>query len=108
MFGKNEMKKAIVTQVCENRKLQKARKAEIAAMPQQEREKARKQDIAQQKAAKVQRKADISAMPKAEKRLAKKQDKMYKKIKNRPIRFTALIALACVFAFAFMQIAPIV
>lgn len=108
MSTRKERKKRIVEQVAADKQALKERKAEINALPPDEKKAAKKEMKAEKKAAKKARKADIKAMPKAERKEAKRHDRVYRKVKNRPRRAIVWTAVLLLVVFLGVNFGPVV
>ncbi|MFD0589263.1 glycoside hydrolase family 3 N-terminal domain-containing protein [Paenibacillus sp. GCM10027627] len=99
-------KKQLVLKVKEDKAKRKKWKEEIAALPEGERKAANDQDKALRKEQKQQFKMELKAMSRKDRRASKRAAKRYRKIKNRPRRFTGWSIVAVVFILLFAQFAP--
>lgn len=95
MFTSKEWKEQVKNQFIADKEAKKARKQAIKGMTQEEKKVAKATDRENNKKAKETRKQAIKGMAKEEKKLAKRKAKYYKKLKNRPIRYT-LVGLSLV------------
>lgn len=105
MSTRSEIKAEAVARVRAEKEQRRARKAEIAAMPADERRAAKAADRSQareaKRAAKLERKAARESMTRAERRLEKRRERVYRKVKARPRRAAGwTIAVAAVTAIA--------
>ncbi len=106
-FKKRRAKKReILQQVKNDKRKHKERKQEIAALSDEKRMEAIESDKQLRKEQKQQRKAEIKSLDGKAKRKAKKEAKIYKKLKNRPRRFTGWAIVGILIAFIFIQIGP--
>lgn len=90
MFTPKELKQQVKDQFIADQAKKKQRKAEISAMPEQQKKAAKTMDREEKKKAKQARKEAVNAMEKQQKKTAKSEDKYYKKLKNRPISYSVL------------------
>jgi len=107
MGTRTERKRLIAAEVKEYKEQRKARRAEIAALPQDEQKAARAEDRAIQRDAKTARKNEIKQMSQSDRRAAKRHDRTFRKIKNRPRRAVFWGAVACLLVFVFYQVSPL-
>lgn len=103
-FNTKRVKKSeIVQKVKEDKAKLRARKQEIKALPEAERTAAIEQDKQLRKEQKQQTKMELKALSRKDRRAMKKEAKRYKKIKNRPRRFTGWSIVALVVILLFVQ-----
>ncbi|MFS0752773.1 glycoside hydrolase family 3 protein [Oceanobacillus sp. 1P07AA] len=108
-FKKRKYKKQeILQQVKEDKVKQKEKKQEIKALPKEERKEAISSNKLLQKKEKKQRKEEIKSLSRKESKAAKKEAKVYKKLKNRPRRFTGWAVFAALFLFIGVTVGPTV
>jgi beta-glucosidase len=94
-FKKRKAKKQeIIQRVKEDKAKRKERKKEIADLPKEERETAIASDKKLHKEQKNKRKEELKSLSRKERKAEKKEANMYKKIKNRPRRFTGWAVFA--------------
>ncbi|WP_456271154.1 glycoside hydrolase family 3 N-terminal domain-containing protein [Bacillus sp. AK031] len=94
-FKKRKAKKQeIIQRVKEDKAMRKERKKEIADLPKEERKTAIASDKKLRKEQKNNRKEELKSLSRKERKVEKKDAKMYKKIKNRPRRFTGWAVFA--------------
>nr|WP_232243115.1 glycoside hydrolase family 3 protein [Paenibacillus sp. GSMTC-2017] len=101
-------KNEIVKKVKEDKVKLRARKEQINALPEAERQAAIEQDKKLQKEHKQQTKLELKALSRKDRRAMKKEAKRYKKIKNRPRRFAGWSIVAVIAVMLFVQFGPIV
>ncbi|MUK88506.1 beta-glucosidase [Ornithinibacillus sp. L9] len=105
---KKEKKQEILQRVSEDKEKLKERKQEIAALPESERKAEIESDKLLRKEQKQKRKEEIKSLSRKERKVAKKEAKMYKKLKNRPIRFTGWSVFAAMLLFVVVTVGPTV
>lgn len=108
MSTRKERKAEIVKEVEACRQEEKQKKEAMADLPKERKQAERKKLREERKEAKAQRRKEIRQMPKDEKKAAKKHDKMFRKIKNRPVRAGIWAAVLCVLMIAVVNLAPII
>lgn len=101
-------KKRIVAQVKEDKKILKAKKEEIAQLPEAERQQAKIKLKEERIIAKKKRRQEIAALEKPERKLAKKEQKIYKKIKHRPQRVVGWSIAALLIGSIVMKFGPMI
>jgi beta-glucosidase len=108
-FFKNKQarKKELVQKVKEDKAALRVRKQEIMALPVAKRKAAIDHDKQLQQEQRQQRKMELKALNRKDRRAMKKEAKRYKKIKNRPRRFTGWSIVAVVVVLLFVQFGPI-
>lgn len=105
MTTRREIKQEALARVRSEKAQRRARKAELAAMPADERTAAKAADRAAareaKRTAKAERKAARAGMTRAERRAEKRRERVYRKVKHRPRRaigWTAVVAVVTVLA----------
>ncbi len=106
-MNKKEIKEQAKAKFYADRELAKTRKEEYAKMTDEQKASAKLEDSKKFKEAKKARKAEIKSLTGDEKKSAKKHDKYYKKLKSRPVRYTAWGVVGAVLIFAGVKIVPI-
>jgi len=105
--NKQAKKSELVRKVKEDKAKLRERKQEIKALPEAARKAAIDHDKQLQHEQKQQRKMELKALNRKDRRAMKKEAKRYKKIKNRPRRFTGWSIVAVVVILLFVQFGPI-
>ncbi|MFC3418310.1 glycoside hydrolase family 3 N-terminal domain-containing protein [Salinicoccus hispanicus] len=105
---KREKKQEILHRVKTDKAKRKERKQEIAALPGTERKAEIKGDKLSRKKQKQQRKEELKTSSRKERRAAKKDARMYRKLKNRPVRFAGWSVLAALLLVIVVTVGPTV
>ncbi|WP_149466376.1 glycoside hydrolase family 3 N-terminal domain-containing protein [Paenibacillus antarcticus] len=100
---KQAKKNEIVQKVKQDKTKLRVRKQEIRGLPEEKRKAAIAQDKQLRKEQKLQRTMEMKALSRKDRRAMKKEAKRYKKIKNRPRRFTGWSIAALIVIFLFVQ-----
>lgn len=103
-----QLKKKTVAEVKKDKEALKSRKQTIKQLSDKDAQKAKEELKAERKEQKISAKQAIKDLPKAEQKQAKKQQKMYRKIWNRPRRFTIWGIIAGAVLLAGIQVGPTV
>lgn len=106
--SRRELKREITLQVKKDKEKEWEKKEAIKQLPEEERRKRLKELREEKRQRKRERKEEIKSLPKKERRRAKRADKIYRKIKNRPRRFTLWTIVAVALVFLAIQVAPTV
>lgn len=108
-FKKRKAKKQeIIQRVREDKAKRIERKQEVATFSESERKAEIKSDKLLRKEQKQQRKAELKSLSRKERKIAKKEAKIYKKIKNRPRRFTGWAVFVALLLFIGVTFGPTV
>ncbi len=112
MATRKEIKQEAVARVAAEREAKRQWKAELEAMPADERQAAktarRAEEKAAKRAAKEERKTRRSSMTRAERREDKRRERVYRKVKHRPRRIVGWSVVVAVVAVIAVLLAPIV
>ncbi|KQZ10877.1 hypothetical protein ASD23_01610 [Agromyces sp. Root1464] len=112
MATRKEIKQEAVARVRAERELAKQWRAELKAMPREERAAAkaahRAEARAAKKAAKAERAARRATMTRAERRLDSRRERVYRKVKHRPQRAIGWTVVVAVVAILAVLAAPVV
>ena len=112
MATRKEIKQEAVARVAAEREAKRQWKAELEALPADERRAAkdarRAEEKAAKRAAKEERAARRSSMTRAERREDKRRERVYRKVKHRPRRIVGWSVVVAAVAVVAVLIAPIV